>query len=81
MTQSLSVVIGTRNPHKLRELKRLMRGSGVRVRSLADYPGAPEVRETGRTFEANAIKKALAHSRHTKALTLADDSGLVVPSL
>ena len=75
------VVLGTQNKDKLRELQSLMRGSGIRVRSLADFPGAPHVRETGKTFEANARLKARAFSKHTGQLTLADDSGLMVNAL
>lgn len=75
------VVLGTQNNDKLRELRGLMKGSGVAVRSLADYPGAPEVKETGKTFEANARLKARAFSRHTRTLTIADDSGLMVHAL
>lgn len=81
-TQSTPVVVlGTQNPDKLKELQSLMRGSGIEVRSLADYPGAPKVAETGRTFEANARLKARAFSRHTRSVALADDSGLRVHAL
>lgn len=75
------IVLGTQNRDKLKELRSLMRGSGVAVKSLADFPGAPHVKETGKTFEANARLKARAFSRHTKTLTLADDSGLMVNAL
>jgi XTP/dITP diphosphohydrolase len=76
-----TVVLGTQNRDKLRELQSLLRGSGVRVRSLADFPGAPHVEETGKTFEANARLKAAAFSKHAHALALADDSGLMVHAL
>jgi XTP/dITP diphosphohydrolase len=39
------------------------------------------VRETGRTFEANAIKKARAIAKATGRLALADDSGIEVDAL
>ena len=75
------VVLGTKNVDKLRELKRLLRGSGVRVLSLADFPDCPDVAEDGKTFEANARKKARVYSRHVHGLALADDSGLMVSAL
>lgn len=51
------------------------------VVSLADYPDAPEVEETGSTFVENAILKATAYAEFTGELTLADDSGLEVDAL
>ncbi|MBI4432374.1 MAG: RdgB/HAM1 family non-canonical purine NTP pyrophosphatase [Candidatus Omnitrophica bacterium] len=77
----VTVVLGTQNPDKLKELQSLLKGTSIQVLSLKDFPGAPEVEETGKTFEANARKKARAYSRHTGCLTLADDSGLMVAIL
>ena len=51
------------------------------VVSLADYPDAPEVEETGSTFVENAVLKATAYAEFTGELTLADDSGLEVDAL
>ena len=73
--------LGTKNKDKLKELTKLLKGSGVKVKSLADFPHCPEAIENGRTFEANAKKKARIYAAHTKTLTLADDSGLMVSAL
>ncbi len=78
---SRKIVLGTKNKDKLRELQSLMKGTKIQVLSLADFPHCPEAHENGRTFEANARKKARAYSRHTEMLTLADDSGLMVNAL
>lgn len=51
------------------------------VVSLADYPDAPEIEETGFTFRENAVQKASAYAGFTGELTLADDSGLEVDAL
>ncbi len=75
------IVIGTKNKDKLRELQALLKGTGVNVLSLRDFPHCPEAHENGRTFEANARKKARLYSKHTKMLTIADDSGLMVSTL
>ena len=75
------IVIGTKNKDKRRELQSLLKGAGIEVLSLGDFPHCPEAHENGKTFEANARKKARVYSRHTKMLTLADDSGLMVSAL
>ncbi len=77
----VEIVIATRNRHKVRELTGLLRVPGIRWRSLTELREVPKIRETGRTFEANAIKKARAIARATGLLALADDSGLEVDAL
>ena len=75
-----TVVLATRNVAKLRELDRILRSS-VRVAGLAEFPGAPDVPETGATFEENALLKARAIARYTGLPAAADDSGLCVDAL
>lgn len=75
------LVLATQNKDKQRELARLMTGEPVRVRSLAEFPKSPAVIEDGKTFEANAEKKARVYSKRTRSLVLADDSGLSVRAL
>ena len=77
----IDIVIATRNRHKFRELKALLRTRGVRWHSLMAFPAVHSIDETGRTFDANAINKALAVARATGYLALADDSGLEVDVL
>jgi XTP/dITP diphosphohydrolase len=77
----VDMVIATRNPKKFRELKALLATPGVRWRSLATFPQVPLVGETGRTFEQNAVKKALVVTRATGRPVVADDSGLGVDAL
>ena len=77
-----ALLLATRNPQKLAELRRHLRGVQARYRTLDAYPAIPVVRENGATFEANAIKKALLPSRRVpEAVVIAEDSGLVVDTL
>jgi XTP/dITP diphosphohydrolase len=77
----MDIVLATRNKNKAEELKRITEGMPVSIFSLDDFPGCPETEEDGATFEANAIKKALAIARYTGKPALADDSGLEVYGL
>ena len=74
------VVLATRNAAKLRELARILEPS-VALAGLDEFPGAPDVPETGATFEENALLKARAIARHTGLPAVADDSGLSVDAL
>ena len=51
------------------------------LRELQQFPRVPEIVEDQKTFEGNALKKARTVAQFTSKLTLADDSGLVVPYL
>jgi XTP/dITP diphosphohydrolase len=75
------VVLATRNRHKVEELAALLGDLGIRIRTLADFPDAPEVEEDGATCEANAIKKACEIARATGLTAVADDTGLEVDAL
>lgn len=77
-----TVLVGTRNDNKKKELKKMLKGLKVRVLTLSDLDvDIPPVVEDGKTFRQNAIKKALMFSRYVKGLVLADDSGLMVDAL
>ena len=77
------VVLASRNAAKLRELARILdaAGPGARLAGLDEFPGAPEVPETGATFEANALLKARAVAEFTGLPAVSDDSGLCVDAL
>jgi len=91
------LVISTRNRDKAREIiavlkdemnilnildESVLEGSeGIRIRSLADFPDAPEVIEDRNTIEGNAMKKALEMAQFTGHICLADDTGLFVDAL
>jgi XTP/dITP diphosphohydrolase len=75
------LVLATRNQGKILELKELLSGFDVTVKSLNDFGPVPQVIEDGKTFEENAYKKAHFTARVLGFPTLADDSGIVVPAL
>jgi XTP/dITP diphosphohydrolase len=77
----VTVVLATRNPHKIVEIREALDVPGVEFRGLDAFPDAPEVVEDGDTFEENAAKKARAAAAATGFPSLADDSGLVVDAL
>ncbi len=77
----MKLLVATRNAGKLREIDSLLAGRGIEVRGLENWENLPEVLEDGDSFTANARKKALEIAVAADCLTLADDSGLVVPAL
>ncbi|MGC3998162.1 MAG: non-canonical purine NTP pyrophosphatase [Anaeromyxobacter sp.] len=78
----LTLLFGTTNPGKLRELRRLVAGLEVRVVSPEELGRpVPEVEEDGATFRENADKKAREWAAWSGLHALADDSGLCVDAL
>lgn len=75
------LVLATRNRHKGEELAAMLGDLGIRIRTLADFPGVPEVDEDGATCEANAVKKAIEIAQATGLPAVADDTGLEVDAL
>lgn len=80
---SSRVVLATRNAHKVVEVRRILDGAGVNIDlvGLDAFPDAPDVAETGVTFEENAFLKARAIAHTTGLPAIADDSGLAVDVL
>ena len=77
----MQIVLATRNQHKKQELVALLRGLDITIRTLDDFPSAPEVVEDGNTCEANAMKKAVEIAQYTGMTAVADDTGLEVEAL
>ena len=80
-TNQPKLLVATRNPGKMVELRELLDGIPFQLTSLDDEGVADEVEETGATFEENARLKASVYASMTGLLTLADDSGLEVDAL
>jgi len=75
------VIVATQNRGKVREIKQVLKGLGLRILSLNDFSGVPQIEKDGKSFLENALKKARFYSRYFGRLTLADDSGLEVDVL
>lgn len=78
---SQTLILGTTNTGKLRELVELLEPHGIACRSLAGLTDAVAVEETGTTFAENAALKAALQAKALGSWVLAEDSGLVVPAL
>lgn len=72
------ILVGSKNPHKLHEVRAILEPLGIRAVIAVNLP---DVDEDGDTFLANARKKALTFASFLRAPCLADDSGLVIPAL
>ena len=75
------LVLATRNRNKVIELVALLGDLGITIRTLDEFPDAPDVVEDGDTCEANAVKKARAIAESTGLPAVADDTGLEVDAL
>jgi XTP/dITP diphosphohydrolase len=75
------VVLATRNPGKVAEMRRILEPYDVDLVGLDAFPDAPDVAETGEHFAANALLKAHAVAEATGVVAVADDSGLAVDAL
>jgi XTP/dITP diphosphohydrolase len=73
------IVLATRNPHKLTEIRRLLTPAGIEVEPLGDEVELPP--EDGATFEENALPKAHAAAAATGRPAIADDSGIEAEAL
>jgi len=75
------LLLATTNHGKLREIRQILEGLSLDVRSLADVAGVEEPDETGATFEENARQKALYYAAATGLRVVAEDSGLEIDAL
>lgn len=72
-----ALVLATRNPYKLEEVREIL--TGWEVLALPDAVVLPP--EDGTTFAANAVDKARAAHEATGMAALADDSGIEAAAL
>ena len=78
----MRLLLATSNLHKLREIRAILsKTKSLELLTLRDFPQFKIPEETGATFKENAILKAVSAAKELHIMTLADDSGLVVPAL
>ena len=75
------IIVATKNEGKLKEIKTILGGLNIKIKSLRDFPDIADIKETGFSFYENALIKAKTIYELTNVPTLADDSGLCVEFL
>jgi XTP/dITP diphosphohydrolase len=75
------LLLGTRNPGKVKEIVTILEDSGWTFSSLQEFDEVGPAAEDGVTYAENAIAKARFYAAATGLLALADDSGLEVAAL
>ena len=78
---SKSLLLGTGNPGKIKEIISILVDVGWSFRSLKEFPRVETPEENGVTYAENAIAKAKFYAAATGLTALADDSGLEVAAL
>ena len=77
----MKIVLATHNHDKEIELKHFLRGLGVEICSLSEYPDIGEIDETGATLLENSLLKANTVHDLIGLPVIADDTGLEVDAL
>lgn len=75
------MLLASRNPDKIQELRELLSALNVSLHSMLDFPTIPDVVEDHDTIFGNAMKKAIHGAQLTGMLCIADDTGLFVDAL
>lgn len=76
-----TIILASRNPDKIKELRDTLSGYNIELKSALDFPALREVEENESTLEGNALKKARYVYEETGMPALADDTGLEVDAL
>src|ERR671912_186293 len=76
-----SLLLGTRNPGKLKEITSILNDCGWSFSSLREFANVATAEENAETYAENAIAKARFYAMATGLCALADDSGLEVAAL
>ncbi len=84
MTDNRTILIATANHGKAEEIKKIFQGTGLVLKFLFDFPEELKtlnIVENAKSFEGNALIKAIVAGDILQLITLADDSGLCVDAL
>jgi XTP/dITP diphosphohydrolase len=81
----MELMIASRNPYKIDEIKRLLlkflKRKDILISSLLDYKYKINIEEDKNSYKENAIKKAKLVAKFTNKISIADDSGIEVEAL
>ncbi len=78
----MQLIIASTNWHKVREFREILKSVPCwDVLSLLDFPDFKLETPAGKSFEENAVLKAESAAKALQRWVLADDSGIIVPSL
>ena len=79
-----TILIATANRGKIEEIKKIFANSGFSLKFLSDFPkeaASLNILENAKSFEGNALIKAMIAGQALGLITLADDSGLCIEAL
>ena len=74
-----TIYLASSNKHKLKEISQIFRSFGMDELTMPNF--TLNVEEHGKSFEENALIKAMAYGKKLQKTTFADDSGLIVDAL
>lgn len=78
------ILVATENQGKANEIREIFKDTDYDLKFLSDFKdkiGDLQIQENAKSFEGNALIKAIIVGDHLQMLTLADDSGLCVDVL
>lgn len=75
------LILATNNKHKIAEMTAMLKDTGVTILNKDDFPDFPDIEETGKTLEENALIKSRLVYSHYRIPAVADDTGLEVEFL
>ncbi|MBI2026110.1 MAG: hypothetical protein HYT06_01890 [Candidatus Levybacteria bacterium] len=75
------ILIATKNLGKFNEFKDFLKQLSFELVSLEDLKIDKDIKEDGKTYRQNSVKKALFFAKISNLLTIADDGGIEISAL
>lgn len=75
------LLIATKNPGKVFEIKKFLSDFPLQIVSLSDIGITQNVEESGITYKENSVQKALFYAKKSGLPSIADDGGLEISAL
>ncbi|OQX85097.1 MAG: non-canonical purine NTP pyrophosphatase, RdgB/HAM1 family [Candidatus Omnitrophica bacterium 4484_70.2] len=80
--EPVRLIVATKNKNKFKEIKKIIKGVKIPVICWGELEGNIEIKEDGKSFFENALKKAQTVSKYyPQDLVVGEDSGLEVEAL